>query len=469
MKFSASKIGAVALSAAALLSTAPGAVVAAESVYMNPNAGITKVWKKNPEKYGQPLSTEKCVKGKGCEQIFENAVLTWNQRNGVDALMGADRVKAYQQAGGVAAVGAVESDAWNHAQCGPVVTTYDGSTRWLVVVGDEKAKAASKLDLSSQAAKDWRTTRNQTGACFTGSEHTPEPQQPAPTPEHPVGNGWEKVNDFISARVLYSIDEGINFQYDVYEVFDARTGYTGYMDGRVYNEFIKNPDFFGKFTYTHKVGDDRGGARYNFFVSNFERPSGESVDAWGDKIASVGYTIYSAPDAQGKRTSTSGVIDNEPAFTPTNPVNVDWSQQPYVHFPGLPNEDGGALFYQDGENSAIIIKADANGKPVAGAQAYRSDWLGYFMSREGRFDINQATDWAYGGYLQFFNEVSTLGVPVAEQQKVTENGVTYLTQEFEHGSIKWEVPAEGATAKKAEITLHPDAQAALVEYEKTVY
>ncbi len=174
---------ALALATLAMTLT-PGAAQAA-TFRQNPDAGITKVWQQNPEKYGQPTSNEECVTGSGCAQSFENAVITWSRTTGVKVLNGAERAAAYKEAGGIAALGALESDAWNHSYCGTSVTTFNGKnqSRWLVVLEDDKGTAGTALDLNSEEGRKWKAERDQTRECFDTAAENPAPvEEPKPTP-----------------------------------------------------------------------------------------------------------------------------------------------------------------------------------------------------------------------------------------------------------------------------------------------
>ena len=569
-------LGATLLSATFLMSLAPGAAQAAESstIYMNPNAGITKLWKTDPAKYGNPVSPEKCVKGKGCEQVFEKSVITWNSRNGVKALTGAERAQAFEKAGGIATVGALEGDAWNNSYCGPSVTTFDGKTRHLVVVGGDKATIGSSIDLNSDAGKQWLKERATTKECFGSAPDATDPADPtvnldwskatydsnqgalvllangtayvtqadangkripnAPfyevkwltdldsqwystywrasySPLNSVGypvadavtNGdivtqkfskgsvtWNtKTNSFdtfltvagatkqaqsmAKSADMYlgnptgnftTLDNGLmveDFETAVW-VYDPSSGIIVAMDGRVYKQFIAHPESFGTVNFSYTIGDGRGGEQYNFIVTDFRTDDSHGQEAVGIKTQSASvspYTLEQQADGTYRQIyGTSFVLGEEPVWIPTDPAKVDWSQAFYFELPGLPNEEGGALFYQDGPASSIIIKANADGTPKAGATAYRSDWLGYFQPKSGRFDYNDFSGWYDYTPSGDVAPQAFLGVPVEDGKTVVENGITYQVQRFEHGSIKWEVPVGDAAAKDAVVTLDAETQ-----------
>ncbi|MDO4917399.1 MAG: hypothetical protein Q3974_07270 [Rothia sp. (in: high G+C Gram-positive bacteria)] len=567
-------IGTAFVSAVILMGLTPGLAQATPttSIPMNPNAGITKLWQKNPDLYGKPVYPEKCVTGKGCEQVFEKAVLTWNSRNGVKALTGAAKVAAFEKAGGVATVGALEGDSWNNTFCGPVVTTWDGKTRHLVVVGDSKATAGSSIDLNSSAGKDWLATRSATNACFPAEEAPVPPgtnheipanlnwsqafhsyqgdtlilqtettayvtkadenYQPlagatvfevpllakplnnlstwynsydnaALQPEAALGmplanpvwggasytqqfeGGTESFNaatgehkTFISIEGAKTYAKSINMKLpvdaggyqgnfqkidaDLYAergnfytfIYDSRQGIFGIMDNRAFDVFLEDTHQFGTFAGSSVVGDGRGGDMYNYGFTNFIDQSGYEVTVSGFKTKSVNVIRTNADG-----TWITEIIDREPEWVPMDPATVDWSKAYHIYRDGIPGQNESILFMQDGPASSLIIKANADGTPQAGAMAYRSDWLGYFQPRSGRWDITDFSLWSEptpAGSLapQYF-----LGAPIEDGKTVVENGVTFQTQRFEHGAIKWEVPVGDAKAKDAVVTLDAETQA----------
>lgn len=464
MKFSSNKWGVSLLSATALVALLPSVAQAAPtpSVYMNPKAGITKLWKTDPAKYGKPLSPEKCVKGKGCEQIFEKSVITWGSSTGVKALTGADRAQAYEKAGGIGGVGALEGDAWNNTYCGPSVTTYDGKTRHLVVVGDTKATAGSSIDLNSVEGKKWLQTRGTTKACFDAK---PAADNEAATKAKVLDMVHKSFDSTVTAEDIIVTDGryyavAVGYKGRVF-LYDQQTGNSGILEGPVYTEYIKNPSHYGGLiiSFSPDGGDSDMG-----YVSIF----GESAvneftfQAYGERSVSVQRSQY-VVNADGTKTwqpVEDYVIDHEVPYTPLDINSIDWSKASYSDMPGLPGEEGGALFVTDAR-AMYIIKANADHTPVAGAKAYRSEWLGYQESIVVRGSWTQAQQWYQGDWNLEPSKVSALGVPVAEAKIVEEGGLKYQTQQFEHGSIKWLMPDSKLVnpSYEAEITLNPEAQA----------
>lgn len=559
------KLSTTLITATMLISAAPGIAHAAEtSIYMNPNAGITKYWQTNPTTFGQPLTKENCVKGKGCEQLFEKGLITWNTRNGVKALTGADKAKAFENAGGIAKFGALEGDSWNNTYCGPIVTTWDGTTRHLVVVADSaKSKAGSSIDLNSVEGKQWLKDRATSGKCFDAVTETPtEPTDTAQldwskatyveknqalvlmtdttayviaadangTPKAgatafevpfikirgidalyskmgypiaaPVTHGTVTTQEFSGGTYTFdtakissydgkpmypttSINiEGAkvlakespwytftgNFQQindhlyvedigDTLFVFNSNDGQATEMSQALFDEYVKNPEFFGKlgvYYYNRESG----------YTSNTFHPSeGTTLEVTPSYTASFKYVLRNDADLKILK---QGYIDHEPAWDLQDPATVDWSKATYTDYPGLPGEEGGALYVQD-HNTWIIIKANADHTPVAGAKAVRSQWLGTSALGQDRGTWTQSTEWEHGDWNGYPEETATLGVPVAEAETVVENGVTYQTQRFEHGSIKWEVPSsrlatETREVKNAVISLDADAKETLEQW-----
>ena len=131
----------------------------------------------------------------------------------------------------------------------------------------------------------------------------------------------------------------------------------------------------------------------------------------------------------------------------------------------MPDEEGGALYVKD-HNTWIVIKANADHTPVAGATAVRSEWLGTSALYQNRGTWTQSTQWTHGSWDGFPSEIAALGVPVAEAETVVENEVTYQVQKFEHGSIKWEATTNRLvpSAADAVISLDADAQAAVNQW-----
>ncbi|MGV3102576.1 hypothetical protein [Rothia sp. 32237D007AR] len=99
-------------------------------------------------------------------------------------------------------------------------------------------------------------------------------------------------------------------------------------------------------------------------------------------------------------------------------------------------------------NKVVYIKADANGKPLAGAQPVESSALTEALNLADRGRFSSYNDWAAGGDWNIWNEMTMLGAPIADATEVTVNGTTTVTQQFEGGTLIW---AKGSIFMKAEL------------------
>lgn len=572
MRKTTQKLGVTFLSATMLLSAAPGVANAAT---LNTQTAIGKYVQAHQGDLGNPVTDEQKFANGASVQEFEHGLVTYSQRTGTRTLTNAQEIQAFKNAGGVEKFGALESGSWNNTFCGQSVTTFDGKTRWMVVV-DAKTQPSSSVDLNSAEGNQWKNDRVKTNACFPDNapvvDQPTEPTDPA-QPENLVANlDWSKATyvqyknalllqtdttayvtaaDANGVRVanapVYEVEwlktsedardlwdgvENRNTSYTVLgkptapAVWDGNTstqtfengtitytrgserptisltvdgaykleagalwgssdGYnvkpTGaleplgdrflieknigdqvfvydtvaetaaWMDNRVFAEFEKDTEQFGTVGYSVSVGGGRGGPEYNYTITYFTAADGSETQVVGLLSNSVG--VY--PTNGEKYT-----IDNEPKQELTDPANVDWSRALFI-------ERQQALYFQDGE-SALIIAANPDGTPKAGAQAYRSDWIGYQLTRIGRFDWNSASEWAYGDYM--FNtgtKATALGLPIADSQIIEEDGVKYYTQDFQGGNIKIEVKDRmlELDSTQGEITLNDWGKAKLAEYE----
>ncbi|MDO4252933.1 MAG: hypothetical protein Q4C74_06830 [Rothia sp. (in: high G+C Gram-positive bacteria)] len=255
---------------------------------------------------------------------------------------------------------------------------------------------------------------------------------------------------------------------DLVFLYDTRSGRLGAVTLQVYEGYRHNMDLFGAIIGYYDSGEGRYGIRDR--ISYFRRDNGEIVEVREVGRASLRYEVFK----DGKLIYRD-YINREPEWEPRDPASVDWSQARYRSTPGLPGEKGGALIVRDGA-SVIIIKATEDHKPVPGARAYRSLWLGRseFLWR-GLHGFTQFDTWSDQPYYTLYKE-AVLGVPVAKEKIVVQQGVVYLVQRFENGTAQWELPINPFTGeidpfigryhfntggvKNATITLTPQAQAA---------
>lgn len=564
------KLGVAFLSATMLLSAAPGVANAAT---INASTAIGKYGQAHQGELGNPVTDEQKFANGASAQEFERGLVTYSQRTGTRTLTNAQEIQVFKNAGGVEKFGALESGSWNNTFCGQSVTTFDGKTRWMVVV-DAKTQPSSSVDLNSAEGNQWKKDRVKTNACFPDNApvvaQPTEPTDPA-QPENPVANlDWSKATfvsgqkalllttdttayvtaaDANGARVtnapVYEVEwlkvsedarnvwTGENFRtsmfpvlgkptapatwagdtstqafehgtvtwtrgaerptvkltqdgvvaledaahvhgYDVYPtgysgqltpfgshfliekteryifVYDTQSDSSAWMDPRVFDEFAKDPERFGTLKYSVGVGDGRGEDVYNYLVTYMNEPGGGEVALSGYMTKSV--SVSSDKDGFYR-------INNEPTPAPlTDPAAVDWANDAYF----IRSQQ--VLFFQDGD-SALILDANADGTPQAGASAHRSDWLGFQMTRNARFNTNAAELWAYGSpYTDDITDFGALGLPLADGRYVEENGQKYYLQDFEGGSIKWTVPPTSFIElddSKVEITLNALGEARL--------
>ncbi|GGH62826.1 hypothetical protein [Rothia aerolata] len=435
------KIGATLLTATMLLASVP-TLAQADSLNATPDSlgnpkptEIGLYHQQHAQMLGDALGPEQIYSNGIHAQEFTGGLVTWSPRTGVQALTGGPEVEAFKTAGGAEKLGALESGAWFSDYCGWSVTSFNYSTRWMVVV-DPQTQAASSLDLNSAEAQQWMRDRTSTASCFPDNAPGDEAETPTgPKTEFTVDEALQLERDAMWGSSdgyqawptghlsplgdRFLVETGIGQQSFVY---DLQTGKSAWMDNRVYNEFVKDTDRFGEIAYSLGIGGGRGGLMHNYVGTFFTDQYGGEAEAYGLLSASVRYY----PSNGGEI-----VIDNEPVTEPTDPATVDWSQAEYLKYPG-------ALYYQDGE-SALIIAANPDGTPVEGATAYRSDWIGYQMTRVAFYSSNSAYSWAYGSIMGGGpTEETALGLPVADSQLVEEDGVEYYVQDFQGGTIKIE-------------------------------
>lgn len=564
-------LGTAFISATMLLSAVPGVTQAAT---INPSTAIGKYGQAHQSDLGNPLTDEQKFANGISAQEFEHGLVTWSRRTKTHVLTNPSEIAAFKQAGGVEKFGALEGESWNSSFCGKSVTTFDGHTRWMVVV-DAATQQASFIDLNSAEGLQWKKDRTTTRGCFAdnapNTEKPNEPEEPNEAEQPVTDLNWSQATHVASknalllqtettayitaadengARVAHApvhevewlkTSEGARqaWAWEVFQVGKLRflglptapatwngdtstqtfengtvtftrgaerptvqltqeatvqleteaqvhghdlraDGYTGnltqlddrffieeasgfifvydsqadtaaWMDPRVFDEFIKNPNRFGTIKYSGSVGDGRGGPTYNYMITYFDEPNGGEAQLTGYMTKSVSV----ASDRDGRY-----IIDREPAPAPlTNPEDVDWSQHPTI----MGKQQ--ALYYQDGD-SALIIAANPDGTPKADAKAIRSDVLGFQMTRfDGRWESNFASEWAFGSYRSGdITEAGALGLPVADGEYAEENGQKYYLQNFEGGSIKWTVPPSRlieSDDSKVEITLNALGEARL--------
>lgn len=154
-----------------------------------PTSSIGTYAKKHVSTLGKALAPEETYANGALSQRFQNGLLTWSKRTGVQLLTNPAEIDAFLKAGGASTFGALESGSWRNSFCSQTVTTFDGKTRWLIVV-DSKTQPSTSIDLNSAEGKTWKSERSKTGKCFTPTQVAEEPSQPA-NPQ--INLDWSKA------------------------------------------------------------------------------------------------------------------------------------------------------------------------------------------------------------------------------------------------------------------------------------
>lgn len=474
-----------ALALATLAMTITPGTAQAATFRQNPDAGITKVWQQNPGKYGQPTSNEECVTGAGCAQTFENAVITWSRTTGVKVLNGAERAAAYKEAGGIAVLGALESDAWNHSFCGTSVTTYNGKnqSRWLVVLEDGKSTAGKALDLNSEAGKKWKAERDQTRECFDTTGDNPAPvEDPKPTPvaEEVPQKYVDEVNSLAEGyknELLGEVTSPLKKEADqlwvqrhehASIVYNARDGKVELIETAALDYALQHLDQFGlpthsfmdgtgEYTYILTTFTKDNLHQYQFRVQNYKRLVYAPYTAtaaepnnfkWSSPVVIGDFTNprpAPAPQPTPQPTTPEGYVKPTVPVTPNNPkdatksdienaaLTIDKLVSSTTGFtPSQPAGEvthrSGVYYTQDfGNNISAIYNAEQN----------KAIWMNTDAVTEYLSDAK-----SYGSYL-WYNDITTENGATTIQAVVMR--VSELKQNYEDdGSILWTDPTSHA-------------------------
>lgn len=125
----------------------------------------------------------------------------------------------------------------------------------------------------------------------------------------------------------------------------------------------------------------------------------------------------------------AGLMDRTATGTEID-TTYDWSAAKYIPLQQV-------LELRVDTNKVVYIKADAQGKPLAGAKPVESSALTEALNLSDRGRFSSYNDWAAGGNWNIWNEMTMLGAPVAEATEATANGTTIVTQQFEGGTLVW--------------------------------
>lgn len=329
-----------------------------------------------------------------------------------------------------------------------MVSAHDGLTRSLVVVGGDKARVGASTMYNSAETDQWFLTRSQTKECFPGSKLDQQTVSPANMTLAEASTYVDETSrsfDYALGRPSTAWVQASDRFYTQeavggFWVYDAKTGKVVAMDSRVYNLFISHPEQWGNPSSFDVVMPSPGGNQEMYLTTTFVQDATHQFELEGTATASVKVTPTTwEQQADGSWKATKGAtftIDREPQVDANA---IDWAKQgTYLAHPGV------LCIPQEGADSKylLMIKANPDGTPVAGATAYRSRWLGFL---EGNGLYREFYQWAH---VHAEGDVPTpqnlIGAPVVESTVLEENGVKFEVQQFEHGQVKWKIQPDSA-------------------------
>ncbi|MDO4897853.1 MAG: hypothetical protein Q3965_00960 [Rothia sp. (in: high G+C Gram-positive bacteria)] len=456
------------------LGMVPTGAHAAENINVNTDSAIGTYWAAHQGTLGAAVSQEVTYANGASEQRFENGVVTNGKWGGVQALTGAAG-EAFVKAGGVEKFGNAESAPWNNSFCGTSVTTHDGKTRWMVVL-DEKTQPGSYIDLNSAAAQQWRAERGQSGACFPNNAATAIPEvpveaeTPAPQPnaEATYGDAANKIaearaqalsNGFTVAEAsgeLRKVTDDLvaqDFSDNISGLYSISQNRALMINTNAIDVYVSDSTKYGSYLYQNEfITNTSTGTRelralfYSSAAQNCSAP--ESWDDHGyalftnvaeDTVISQYFTQYddygtcinwnnqiaASPVSWGP-----GLMDRTAQGTQVD-TTYDWSAATY-----LPIQQ--VLELRVDANKVVYIKADATGKPLAGASPVESSALTEAKNLTDRNRFSSYNDWAYGGNWNIWSDITMLGAPLEPAtEENADDGSTLVTQKFEGGTLVW--------------------------------
>lgn len=442
------------------LSLAPAGAFAAEAAPIDASTAIGAYWEKNKDALGAAVDPQECFTNGACEQVFENGVVTHGKWGGVQSLMG-EAGQTFTQAGGAEKFGNAEGQPWNHTYCGSSVTAHDGKTRWLVVL-DSKTQAGSFIDLNSAESKQWVATRAQDRSCFPNNavvEETPVVDATAQAAADKIADARAVANanaagvgEALAAPVkvtedLYTQDFGSNVS-GLYSVSQDRAVMINTDALQVY---LANPAKYGSYLYMNEFyPHDAGVQIHALFYTSADRNC-EATHKWQDH----GYALYTSTNGEAvlaqyyqQNNEYIGECFNYNNDTVAAPVawptrfmdrtpgagavdtTYDWSQAKLIEIQQV-------LELRVNESTVVYIKADANGKPLAGATPVESSALSYTLELSDRGRFSAYNEWVNGGSYNIWSATTMLGAPVGEAVESVVDGEAIVTQEFEGGNLVW--------------------------------
>ena len=460
------------------LTMTPGAF-AAEAVTVDTTTPIGAYWEKNKDVLGAVTGEQQTFTNGATQQTFENGVVTQGKYGGVQAITGAAG-EVFMKAGGAEKFGNAESAPWKHSHCGLSITTHDSKTRWLVVL-DENTQAGSYISLNSAEAKAWQAERSKTRACFTNNavvETTPvlpetpaepvAPETPA-EPEVPADTNFgDAANKIADARAVAAAN-GVavadtggeltkvtadlvtqDFGGNISAIYSVAQDRALMINTDALAAYLANSGQYGTYLYQNEYTKHwKTGALelralfYNTTAENCSTPvtrddHGYALYSSGTAVIShyfIQYDDYGTCINWDNQTTASpvtwgeGLMDRTATGTEID-TTYDWSAAKFIPLQQV-------LELRVDANKVVYIKADAQGKPLAGANPVESSALTEALNLADRGRFSSYNDWAVGGNWNIWNEMTMLGAPVAEATEATANGTTIVTQQFEGGTLVW--------------------------------
>lgn len=485
MHITRTKLGAALTAATLLFGLTPTAAQANQAVKVDTSTAIGGLWSEHRSEYGKALSAEECFANGNCQQQFEQAVITWNYKTGAHAITG-QNAQAFLAAGGAAKVGAIESDVWNHAQCGPAVTAYDGTTRWLVVTAGDYA--GKFIDLNGEQANQWRSNRLVNNKCFADPAVGELPQTPA-EPLEPASK--EKPSDAAQAAAakiaelkantsqikvgeaqsqLTKVSEDLytqNFPDNISVIYSYRQNLAIWINSNALQAYLKDPQRYGQFLYNNEFRPNEASGKIDL-VAQFSHQEDMSSCTSPQKADAYGYGLYSASGADavfkhyyqlesqgdgcvsyhGEMPSLVGTFPASLMDRPDDPQGAvdnskDWSQAEFIELQQV-------LELQDKESGLVYyIMATPEGTPLPGAKPIESSLLEQSSKNADRPRFSDYGSWAYGGAYNIYSDITMLGAPIAEEVRSSpSSGLVTVSQDFEGGKLIWE---EGSKTVKVKL------------------
>lgn len=452
------------------LAVAPSAF-ALDTANVDTNTAIGSYWAKNKDALGPASGAQQTFANGSSQQVFEKGVLTYGRHGGVRVLAG-QAGKSFIKAGGAEKFGNAESSPWKHAYCGQSITTFDGKTRWLVVL-DEKTQPGSSINLSSPEAKKWKAERAKTGHCFTQNAVLDTPAQPltpeqtSPAPDTAFGNASTRIAEARAKAVSQGISVAAKGGQLTKVTDDLVTQDFGGNISAIYSRsqdkaliintdalavYLADPASYGKYLYQNEYTKNRvTGAlelRALFYNSTAEQCSAAVTSD------DHGYALFSARDqstvisqyfiqyddngncinwdnqnAASPVSWAKGLMDRTPVGSKIDST-YDWSKAKYIPIQQV-------LELRVDGSKVVYIKADSKGKPLAGAQPVESAALTEALNLSERGRFSAYNDWANGGNWNMWDEMTMLGAPTGPAKESTSKGTTIVTQPFEGGTLVW--------------------------------